>query len=137
MAAIEIPNLDEIGWGYPKELLGTRSRTRITVRPITTREDHVKIDFRRQHTDVHEEVTYEIALRKENASHRYALPEEMEGLIRHLQGWIEVNSYAMRQVNGFWMEYLKTQYPINTNQSPKIYTARVTVRFRWVTPDRS
>lgn len=132
--SIEIPNLDEIGWGYPKELLGTRSKTSITIRPLTTREQHVKIDFRRQHTDVHEEIAYEIAMRREMASKQYTMPEEMEALIRHFQGWVEANSAAMRVSKGFWMEYLGSYYPTQ-QKSPnsKIYTAVVRVRFRWAT----
>lgn len=130
MTGNSYPTLDEMGWGYPKELLGTRSQTSITVRPLKSTEQDIKIDFRRKHIDAYEEVVYEIAMRREAASAVYSLPEDMEALIRHLQGWVETNSAAMRTTKGFWMEYLKTEYPRPDKDNPKIYVAQVTLRFR-------
>lgn len=126
------PSLEEIGWGYPKELLGTRSRTSVTVRPLRAVEQgRRRFDFRKKHIAAYEDVLYEVAMRREKALATYPLPEEMEMLIRHLQGWIETNSAAMRLTQGFWMEYLGTDYPRRTKLSTdlKIYTAIVRLRF--------
>lgn len=132
MSLPDIPDLNEIGWGYPKELLGTRSRTSVTIRPIQSVEQSVKIDFRRRHTRASEDVLYEIALRKEDAPATYSMPEELEGLVRHLQGWVETNSAAMLKSKGFWMEYLDTQYRMASKANPKVFSAIVRLRFHSV-----
>jgi hypothetical protein len=124
------PTLDEMGWGYPKELLGTRSQSSVTVRPLRSLERDVKIDFRRKHIDAQEDVIYEIAMRREDTPASYDRPPELIALVRHLQGWIETNSAAMRTTQGFWMEYLGTDYPLPTTPNPRIYIAQVRLRFR-------
>ena len=131
--AIEIPDLEEIGWGYPKELLGTGSQTSVTIRPLRSTERDIKIDYRRKHIDAYEDVIYEIAMRLEEAPANYAIPAELEALVRHLQGWVEANSYAMRQSSkGFWMEYIGTTFPESRPANPKVFTAQVKLRFRSV-----
>jgi hypothetical protein len=125
----EVPDLEKIGWGYPSQLLGTRSQTRITITPLRFFEKHTAKDFRRTVYDATEEVTYEIALRKEDASSRYEQPEELEMLARHLQGWVETNSAAMKASKGFWMEYAGTEYPPPTKTNPKVFIVRVRLIF--------
>jgi hypothetical protein len=122
-------NGNDIGWGYPGSLLGTRSGKSITLRCIPVIDSVRKEDVTRRLMRFVETVRIDVYLRDETAPVTYTMSEKLEGMVRYIQGFIEANMNALYVQGISGMENLFTQaIPADPgNPNSKIYHAIVTI----------